>query len=62
PIFVRFALLTYRGYASEAETNEPGAHLNGYSYELRVILLPLLNGYKSFNTVDYTIITKITKK
>jgi len=26
PIFIRFALLTYREYASEVETNESGAH------------------------------------
>ncbi|GBE53596.1 hypothetical protein BMS3Bbin14_02095 [bacterium BMS3Bbin14] len=37
PIFVRFALLRYREYTSEGETNESGAHLNGYSYELRVV-------------------------
>ncbi len=37
PIFVRFALLRYREYTSEGETNKDGAHLNGYSYELRVI-------------------------
>jgi len=30
PIFIRFALLTYRKYASEGETNESGAHLNSY--------------------------------
>ncbi|GBE52768.1 hypothetical protein BMS3Bbin14_01243 [bacterium BMS3Bbin14] len=37
PIFVRFALLWYREYTSEGETNKSGAHLNGYSYELRVV-------------------------
>ena len=37
PIFVRFALLRYREYTSEGETNKSGAHLNGYSYELRVV-------------------------
>ena len=37
PIFVRFALLRYREYTSEGETNKSGVHLNGYSYELRVI-------------------------
>ncbi|GBE12686.1 hypothetical protein BMS3Abin13_00978 [bacterium BMS3Abin13] len=37
PIFVRFALLRYREYTSEGETNESGTHLNGYSYELRVV-------------------------
>ncbi len=37
PIFVRFALLRYREYTSEGETNKSRAHLNGYSYELRVV-------------------------
>ena len=37
PIVVRFALLRYREYTSEGETNKSGAHLNGYSYELRVV-------------------------
>ena len=37
PIFVRFALLRYREYTSESETNQSGAHLNGYRYELRVV-------------------------
>jgi len=40
PIFVRFALLTYREYASEGETNEPGAHLNSYGYEFMGIYCP----------------------
>ncbi|VAW41258.1 hypothetical protein MNBD_DELTA03-1051 [hydrothermal vent metagenome] len=45
PIFVRFAPLTYKRYASGAETNEPGAHLNGYSLRVEGNLSPLLNGY-----------------
>jgi len=47
-IFVRFALLMYKEASesslrlpdSEAKTNEPGTHLNSYSYELRVTYNP----------------------
>ena len=49
PIFVRFAPLTYNRYASGAETNEPGAHLNGYSLRVEGNLLPRLNGYGVVN-------------
>ncbi|HFQ80645.1 MAG TPA: hypothetical protein ENK33_04645 [Desulfobacterales bacterium] len=41
PIFVRFG----------AETNEPGAHLNGYSLRVEGNLLPLLNGLQKNNNI-----------